>query len=114
MKFSVMSRNAKPTAKAATPASPRNESTASVSPSTPRAPRMPPMMITVAITDPRTDRNSTLPLSGQSSVSLNRLNSLASIVATITNASASSATAHFFEITPQYSCSFLSGKLPAP
>ena len=55
MKFSAMSRNANPTARATTPASPRNERTASVRPSRCRATRRPPITIVTAMTEPSTE-----------------------------------------------------------
>ena len=64
MKFSVMSRKAKPTARPAIDARPRIDSTIWVRPSAPRASRQPPRTSSELMTEPRTDRSSTLPTNG--------------------------------------------------
>ena len=66
MKFSVMSRKAKPTARPAIEARPRIDSTTCVRPRAPSASRHPPTTSSELITEPRTDRSRTLPTNGES------------------------------------------------
>src|SRR5947199_10327850 len=78
MKFSAMSRNAKPTANPTTPASPTIDSTACVRFNTDNATMIPAISSAEPISEPSTDRNSTFVTNGASSVSEYVLNVLAS------------------------------------
>ena len=69
MKFSVMSRKAKPTARPKIDATPRIDITTWVRPNAPSASKSPPMIRSELMTEPRTDLSRTLPTNGASTIS---------------------------------------------
>ena len=95
MKFSVISRNAKPTASPTTPARPRIESTAWVSFRADSASSRPPMISIELIREPTTDRNSTLCTNGASRVSEWAAKRRARTAEIAANPSATSTRSHF-------------------